>query len=120
LQHIAAQLASQLARDKKRGGDSEMRERGIPLTLEEIGRPLDEEHASEAEFLEKLGKTKKATTTHFYYVEHGAMVFRGRGEIPIRSGSTRQVMIASSPSTAMMDDVQRLCTTNTAQWVPVG
>jgi hypothetical protein len=97
-----------------------MGEKGIPLTLEEIGRRLVAEHASEAEFLEKLGRTKKATTTDFYCVEHRAMVFRGRGEIPVRSGSTGQVIMASAPSIAMMDDVQRLCTTSTAQWVPVG
>jgi hypothetical protein len=44
---------------------------------------------------------------HFYYIEHRAMVFRQRGEIPARRGPTRQVTIANAPSIAMMDDARR-------------
>jgi hypothetical protein len=95
-----------LARDKYR--DSDMREKRIPWTPEEneIGRRLLEENASEAEFLEKLGRTKNAAKDHFYYIEHRAMVLRRRGEIPVRRGPTRQVTIANAPSITMMDDAQ--------------
>ena len=66
--------------------DSDMREKTIPWTPEEdeIGRRLLEEHASEAEFLEKLGRTKEVARKHFYYAEHRAMVLRRRGEVPDR------------------------------------
>jgi hypothetical protein len=86
-----------------------MREKRIPWTLEEdeIGRRLLEEHASEAEFLEKLGRTKEVARKHFYYAEHRAMIFRQRGEVPVRPGPTRQVTITNAPSIAMMDDAQR-------------
>ena len=86
-----------------------MRERTVPWTQkeDEIGRRLLEERASEAEFLEKLGRTKEVVRKHFYYVEHRAMVLRRRGEVPVRRGPIRQVMVASTPSTAMMDDAQR-------------
>ena len=85
-----------------------MREKTIPWTTEEdeIGRRLLEEHASEAEFLEKLGRTKEVARKHFYYVEHRAMVLRRRGEVPVRREPTRQVTIANAPSIAMMDDAQ--------------
>jgi hypothetical protein len=88
--------------------DSDMREKTIPWTPEEdeIGRRLLEEHASEAEFLEKLGRTKEVARKHFYYVEHRAMVLRRRGEVPVRREPTRQVTIANAPSIAMMDDAQ--------------
>jgi hypothetical protein len=94
-----------LARNK----DSDMREKRIPWTPEEeeIGRRLLEEHASEAEFLEKLGRTKEVARKHFYYVEHRAMVLLRRGEVPVRRGPTRQVTIANAPSIAMIDDAQR-------------
>jgi hypothetical protein len=97
-----------------------MREKRMPWTLEEeeIGRRLLEEHASEAEFLEKLGRTKKVVEAHFYYVDHRAEVFRG--EVSVRPGPTRQVTIVSAPSIAMNDNVQRLSTTNTEQWFFVG
>jgi hypothetical protein len=86
-----------------------MREKTIPWTPEEdeIGRRLLEEHASEAEFLEKLGRTKEVARKHFYYVEHRVMVLRRRGEVPDRRGPTRQVTIADAPSIAMRDDAQR-------------
>jgi hypothetical protein len=86
-----------------------MREKTFKLwTLEEdeIGRRLFEEHASEAEFLEKLGRTKEVASKHFYYVDHRAMVLRRHGEAPVRRGPTRQT-IANAPSKAMMDDGQR-------------
>jgi hypothetical protein len=83
-----------------------MRERRIPWTLEEdeIGKRLLEEDASEAEFLEKLGRTKEVARKHFCYVKHRAMVFRRRGEVTVRP--TRQVMIASAPSIVTADDAQ--------------
>jgi|SRR5271169_98075 len=83
--------------------------RRIPWTPEEeeIGRRLLEEHASEAEFLEKLGRTKNAAENHFYYLEHRAMVLHRRGEVPVRDGPTRQVTIADAPSITMTDDAQR-------------
>jgi hypothetical protein len=86
-----------------------MREKRIPWTPEEeeIGRRLLEEHASAAEFLEKLGRSKNAAENHFYYLEHRAMVLRRRGEIPVRRGPTRQVTIANAPSIVMLDDAQR-------------
>jgi hypothetical protein len=86
-----------------------MREKTNPWTPEEdeIGRRLLEAHASEAEFLEKLGRTKEAARKHFYYVEHRAMVLRRRGEIPVRRGPARQVTIPNAPSIAMMDYAQR-------------
>jgi hypothetical protein len=74
---------------------------------DEIGRRLFEEHASEAEFLEKLGRTKEVAGKHFYYVEHRAMVLRRRGEVPVRRGPTPQVTMADAPSKAMMDNAQR-------------
>jgi hypothetical protein len=85
-----------------------MREKRIPWTPgeEEIGRRLLEENASDAEFLEKLGRTKNAAKNHFYYVEHRAMVLRRRGEVPVHR-PTRQVTIANAPSIVMMDDAQR-------------
>jgi hypothetical protein len=86
-----------------------MREKRIPWTAEEdeIGRRLLEEHASEAEFLEKLGRTQEVARKHFYYVEHRATVLRRRGEVPCHRGPTRQIPIADAPSIAMMDDAQR-------------
>jgi hypothetical protein len=80
--------------------------RRIPWTPEEdeIGRRLLEDHASEAEFLEQLGRTQEVVRKHFYYVEHRATVFRRRSEITVRRGLTRQVTIASAPSIAMIDD----------------
>src|ERR1700732_1110069 len=89
-----------------------MREKTVPWTSEEdeIGRRLFEEHASEAQFLEKLGRTKEVARKHFYYAEHRAMVLRRRGEVPVRRGPTRQMLIASAPSTAIMDDAQRQLT----------
>ena len=86
-----------------------MREKTIPWTSEEneIGRRLLEKKASEVEFLEKLGRTKKAAKDHFYYAEHRAMVLRGRGEVAVRRGPTRPVTIANAPSIAMMDHAQR-------------
>jgi hypothetical protein len=89
--------------------DSDMREKTTPWTSEEdeIGRRLLEERASEAEFLEKLGRTKKAASSHFYYVEHRAMVLCRRGEAPVHRGPARQVTMANAPSIAMMDDAQR-------------
>jgi hypothetical protein len=86
-----------------------MREKTTPWTPEqdEIGRRLLEEHAGEAEFLEKLGRTKEVARKHFYYVEHRAMVLRRRGEVAVRHGPTRQLTIANAPSIAMMDDAQR-------------
>jgi hypothetical protein len=86
-----------------------MREKRIRWTPEEdeIGRRLLDENASEAEFLEKLGRTKNAAENHCYYLEHRAMVFRRRGEIPVRRGPARQVTIANAPSIAMMDDAHR-------------
>jgi hypothetical protein len=74
---------------------------------EEIGRRLLEERASEAEFLEKLGRTKKAASSHFYSVEHRAMVLRRRGEVLVCRGPTGKVTIANAPSIAMMDEAQR-------------
>jgi hypothetical protein len=89
-------------------GDSDMRERTIPWTPEEdeIGRRLLEENASEAEFLEKLGRTREVARKHFYYVEHRAMVLRRRGEFPVRRGPSRQVTKAGAPSIAMMGEAQ--------------
>jgi hypothetical protein len=86
-----------------------MREKTIPWTPgeDEIGRRLLEEHASEADFLEKLGRTKEVARKHFYYVEHRAMVLRRRGEVPIRRGPTQLMTMANAPSIAMMDDAQR-------------
>lgn len=83
-----------------------MREKTIPWTPEEdeIGRRLLEEHVSEAEFLEKLGRTKEVVRKHFYYVEHRAIVLRRRGEVPVRRGPIRQVTIAYAPSIAKMDE----------------
>ena len=80
-----------------------MREKTIRWTPEEdeIGRRLLEEDASEAEFLEKLGRTKKAASGHFSYVEHRAMVLRRRRE------STHRVTIANAPSIVVMNDEQR-------------
>ena len=76
---------------------------------DEIGRRLFEEHASEAEFLEKLGRTKEVARKHFYYVEHRAKVLRRRGEVPVRRGPTPRVTIADdAPSKAMMDHAQRV------------
>jgi hypothetical protein len=98
--------AASLVRDQHK--DSNMREKTIPWTPEEdeIGRRLLEEHAGEAEFLEKLGRTKEVVKKHFYYVEHRAMVLRRRGELPVCRGPTR-LTIANAPSIAMMDDAQR-------------
>jgi hypothetical protein len=87
-----------------------MREKTTFWTPEEneIGRRLLAENASEAEFLEKLGRTEKVAKDHFYYAKHRAMVLRRRGEVvPVRRGPTRQLTIANAPSIAMMDDVQR-------------
>ena len=56
---------------------------------DDIGRRLLEKDASEAEFLEKLGRTKKAASGHFSYVEHRAMVLRRRGEVPAPRGLDR-------------------------------
>jgi hypothetical protein len=67
---------------------------------------LDEE-ASEAEFLEKLGRTKKAASGHFSYVEHTAMVLRRRGEVPVRREPTLLVTIANAPSIVVMNDEPR-------------
>jgi len=87
-----------------------MREKRIPWTLEEdeIGKRLLEENASEAEFLEKLGRTKEVARKHFYYVEHRAMVFRRRGEVPVRRGPLRQVMAARAPGIVIMDQTPRV------------
>jgi hypothetical protein len=74
---------------------------------DEIGRGLLDENASEAEFLERLGRTKEVARHHFYYAEHRAMVLRRRGEAPVRPGPTRQVTIADAPSITMTDDAQR-------------
>jgi hypothetical protein len=89
------------AHDKCR--DNVMREKTIRWTPEEdeIGRRLLEEDASEAEFLEKLGRTKKAASGHFSYVEHRAMVLRRRRE------STHRVTIANAPSIVAMNDEPR-------------
>jgi hypothetical protein len=86
-----------------------MREKTIRWTPEEdeIGRRLLEEDASEAEFLEKLGRTKKAASGHFSYVEHRAMVLRRRGEVPVRREPTLHVTIANAPSIVVMNDEQR-------------
>ena len=86
-----------------------MRNKTVRWSLEEneIGRRLLDKDASEAKFLEKLGRTKKAASGHFSYVEHRAMVLRRRGEIPDRRGSTPQVTIPDAPSIAMMDRAQR-------------
>ena len=56
---------------------------------DDIGRRLLEKDASEAEFLEKLGRTKKAASGHFSYVEHRTMVLRRRGEVPAPRGLDR-------------------------------
>jgi hypothetical protein len=74
---------------------------------DEIGRRLFEEGASEAEFLEKVGRTKRVASKHFYYVDHRAMVLRRRDEAAVRHGPTRLVTIANALSKAMMDDAQR-------------
>jgi hypothetical protein len=86
-----------------------MREKTIRWTPEEdeIGRRLLEEGASEAEFLEKLGRTKKAASGHFSYIEHRAMILRRRGEVPVSCEPTRQVTIANAPSIVVMNDGQR-------------
>ena len=86
-----------------------MREKTIRWTLEEdeIGRRLLEENASEAEFLEKLGRTKKAASGHFSYVEHRAMVLRRRGEVPAPRGLIRKVAIANAPSIVVVNDEPR-------------
>jgi hypothetical protein len=91
-------------------GDSDMRGKRFNLWTpeeDEIGRRLFEEHASEAEFLEKLGRTKEVAGKHFYYVEHRAKVLRRRGEVPARRGPTPQVTMADAPSKTMMDHAQR-------------
>jgi hypothetical protein len=83
-----------------------MREKTFKLWTpeeDEIGRRLFEEHASEAEFLERLGRTKEVAGKHFYYVDHRAMVLRRRGEAPVPRGPAK----ANAPSNAMMDDAQR-------------
>jgi hypothetical protein len=81
--------------------------RRIPWTPEEdeIGRRLLGEHATEAEFLEKLGRTQEVVKKHFYYAEHRATVLRRRSEAT--RGPRQQVTIANAPSLAMMDDAQR-------------
>jgi hypothetical protein len=68
----------------------------------EIGRRLFEEDASEAEFLERLGRTKEVAGKHFYYVNHRAKVLQRRGEAPLHCGPT-----ANAPSKAIMNGVQR-------------
>jgi hypothetical protein len=90
---------------KMRG--SVMREKTSIWTAEEeeIAKQLLEDRASNAEFLEKLGRTKKAASGHFYYVEHRATVLRRRGQIPVRREPTRQVTVANAPSIAMMDSL---------------
>ena len=82
--------------------------RRIPWTPEEdeIGRRLLEEHASEAEFLEKLGRTQEVVRKRFYYVEHRATVLRRRNEASVRREPEQQVAITNAPSIAMIDDVQ--------------
>ena len=86
-----------------------MRKKTIRWTPEEdeIGRRLLEEDASKAEFLENLGRTKKAASGHFSYVEHRAMVLRRRREVPAGRGPTRQVTIADAPSIVIVNDEQR-------------
>ena len=86
-----------------------MRKKTIPWTPEEeeTGRRLLEEDASAAEFLQTLGRTKKAASGHFSYVEHRAEVLRRRSEATVRRGPTEQASIADAPSIAMMDDAQR-------------
>jgi hypothetical protein len=74
---------------------------------EQVGKRLLEEDASATEFVQKLGRTKKAASGHFSYVEHRAKVLRRRGEDRTRRGSTEQMSIADAPSIAMMDDAQR-------------
>jgi hypothetical protein len=85
-----------------------MRKR-IPWTPEEdeIGRQLLVKHASETEFLEKLGRTKKVVRLHFYYVERRAAVLRRRREAPVGRKHARQVTIASAPNIAIANDSQR-------------
>jgi hypothetical protein len=86
-----------------------MRKKTIRWTPEEdeIGRRLLEEDASKAEFLENLGRTKKAASGHFSYVEHRAMVLRRRGEVRECRGPTRQATIANAPSIVVMNDEPR-------------
>ena len=86
-----------------------MRKKTIRWTPEEdeIGRRLLVEDASEAEFLEKLGRTKKAASGHFSYVEHRAMILSRRSKVPVRREPTRQVTIANAPSIAVRNDEQR-------------
>jgi hypothetical protein len=59
----------------------------------EIGRRLLENSASEAEFLEKLGRNKKSASSHFYYLERRAKVLQRRGETLARSKPGRQATI---------------------------
>ena len=76
-----------------------MRNKTIRWTPEEnqIGRRLLEEDASEARFLETLGRTKKAAIGHFSYLEHRAMVMRRRDEM----------RITSAPNTVRMKETAR-------------
>jgi hypothetical protein len=86
-----------------------MRKKTIRWTPEDeqIGRRLLEEDARAAEFLQKLGRTKKAASGHFSYIEHRAKVLRRRSGAQVLRGSTRQVSIADAPSIAMVENVQR-------------
>lgn len=85
-----------------------MRKKTIRWTPEEeqIGRRLLEEDASAAEFLQTLGRTKKAASGHFSYVEHREEVLRRRDEVHTRRGPTRHMSIADAPSIAMVENVQ--------------
>jgi hypothetical protein len=87
-----------------------MRNKTVRWSLEEneIGRRLLDKDASEAKFLEKLGRTKKAAIGHFSYIEHRAMVLRRRSEVSSARGELRQMTMAGAPSMVGMSETRRV------------